>query len=252
VNSWRGLIRKEWTFMWPIVFLLILVNSIIVFVDGSHTDQANYLDSISLWFFLHMFLGVIVLLYALGEEMKYADIWLHSPESVIKLVGAKVVIVLFAVTCSLVLCGMLLGVLYFVSGGPVSVFGATLFFSVALAILLNSIYVMAIGLFFWSVYQVVRSHINRFWSRSVTLVLFFIGVYLVEKFQGMELFRMIKNFGPVNLPDVTFYKVENSFMFTGIAHEGVVFTVGGLLLYCIVTVVMIIAGSILFEKKVRY
>ena len=224
----------------------------IVFVDGSHTDQANYLDSISLWFFLHMFLGVIVLLYALGEEMKYADIWLHSPESVVKLVAAKIVIVLFAVSCSLVSCGTILGGLYLVSGGPVSVFGAKLFFSVALAILLNSIYVMAIGLFFWSIYQVVRSRINRFWSRSVTLVLFFIWVYIVEKFQGMELFRMIKSFGPLNLPDVTFYNEDNRFMFTGIAHESVIFTVGGLLLYCTVTVALIIAGSVLFEKKVRY
>lgn len=254
MKSWKGLIRKEWKLMRSGVILFILLISIIVFVDGSPNfyGSADFLDSISSWFFLHMFFGVIVLLNSLGEEMKHADIWLHSPQSIVKLVAAKVVIVLFAVTCSLVSCGTIIGVLYYLSGGTVSTFGVALSFSVALAIFLNSAYVMGIGLFFWSIYQVFRSRINGFWSRTISLLLFFIGVYLFEKFQAKNVFRLIRHFGPIHLPDVTFYKKENSFMFTGIAHEGVIFTVGSMLLYCTLTVVLIIAGSILFEKKVRY
>lgn len=271
MNKWKGLFKKEWSISkWGIItlvslniFVVLLGPTIISQVFGIPQDFfTNTLVLVGAWLIVNILVGVGVLLTSLGHEMKQPDIWLHSPISMLQLVGAKA---LFATTVTaflLVLGGCLLGISFLLSGeiGTISVFDGILsLLSVLIALFLHSIFVMAIGFFGWSVYQVIYSRIGRF-SRFVTSILFILGIatglYLSEKLEiGRAVsgfFHMVKTVGPVKFTDATFYNEHDSYLFTGIVPEGVVFSIGSLFLYGGLTIILFVAGSILFEKKVRY
>ena len=54
--------------------------------------------------------------------------------------------------------------------------GSVLLIGIIIAILLNTIYIMALGFFFWSIYQVFHSRIGWL-SVFVTMGLFYIWAY---------------------------------------------------------------------------
>lgn len=271
MNKWKGLFKKEWAILKWGIMSLALLNVVVVLLGPTIISQAfgipqgfftNTLVLVGAWLIVNIFVGAGVLLTSLGHEMKQLDIWLHSPISMLQLVGAKA---LFATTVTaflLVLGGGLLGISFLLSGeiGAISVFdGILTLISVLIALFLHSVFVMAIGFFGWSVYQVIYSRIGRL-SRFATSILFFLGMatglYLSEKLAiGRAIasfFHTVKTIGPVKFTNEAFYNEYDSYLFTGIVPEGVVFSIGSLFLYGGLTIILFVAGSILFEKKVRY
>ena len=271
MKSWKGLFKKEWTLLkWGIivlalknVFVILLGPTIINRVFGVPQDFfTTTLILVGIWLVFNIFVGAGVLITSLGREMKRPDTWLHSPASMLQLVGAKAVFAMVVTVFLLALGGLLLGVSFLTSDaiGIISISDGVLsLLLVLLAIFLNSILIMAIGFFIWSVYEVIRSHKGKTSGGMLIILSFagaFTGLILSDKLGiGMAIasvFRSINKIGPVKVTDLAFYNEHTSYLFTSIVPvEDIIFSTGGLLVGGIVTVFLFVAGSMLFEKKVR-
>jgi hypothetical protein len=245
-------LHREWAFMkWRIVFFVLASIAIVIF-DINHIfygvpeDVATTIQTTSIFIFLiYMVAAVSWFFDSLGNEMRRPDIWLHSPASMWQLVGAKVVFITIIIGCSLLLCGTIVGIAYYMGGGTASIVdGIALLFSVGLAILLNAIYVMALVFFFWSIYQVFRSRMDWFFSVIIMFVLFIIWAYAWGMIWCTGVFQTVKELGPLNGVLTMF---EPNYIVPGVA----ILTIGSLVLHGVMTAIYFAVGSMLFEKKVR-
>ena len=266
IKSVKGLIRKEWILLKWGILALVFVNIVVVMAVPPLINRAfdlplntfeNSLIISGTWFVVSMFIGVGILFTSLEKEMKQPDIWLHSPAPMWQLVGVKAVFAVAVTALILVLNGVLLSISFMLSDayGTISRFdGALSMVSVMISIFLKSIYIMGFGFMFWSFYQIGRSR-SKGLSVIFTTLLFFAGIFtgtvIAELFRSIEFLTTIKEFGPVKLTGLAFYNEQNSYFFTGIVPDGVVFTVGGLILYGALTLIFFAVGAKLFEKKVR-
>lgn len=244
--------RKEWAQMkWGIV-PLALGNSAFVFLMINQAFYGvlegltiNIQTMIVVGFLLHMIAAVAWFFDSLNKEMKRPDIWLHSPTSMWRLVVAKVAFITMIIGCSVLLCGTIVTVAYYSGGGTVSILeGVALFLSVSAVILLNAIYVMALVFFFWSIFQVFRSRINWLFSVVIMFGVFIIWAYAWGMIWFTGVFQSVKAIGPLN---GMMTMMEINYIVPG----GGILTAGSIILHSAMTVLYIIFGSMLFEKKVR-
>lgn len=255
MKSWRGLVLKEWTQMkWRLIFFG-LINSLILFWGVDHLVfgvPEGFLTSIQpmigLCFVLHLIMAVSLLLDSLGKDIGRPDIWLHSPTSMRQLVGAKFLLILSATGFSLLLCGIIAGISYYVGGELVSVVDdLALLLSVGVVVLLNAVYVMALVFFFWSIYQVFRSWMGWI-AIAVIIILVNVWLYGWAVVWFTEVFQTVKDvgamYGPIQSMDLL---LVNNYIVPG----GTILTAGSLGLYGVMTVLYFTVGSMLFEKKVR-
>lgn len=262
MKDWKGLFRREWIHLKWFLLLLALVHVLIVLLGpiliskGLGIPQDFFTISLILsgsWLVFNMFIALFMLLQSLGYELKRADVWLHSPASMLKLVGSKAIFAVTATGASLVFGGILVGISFYLSESRQELTfseGALPLLSVLVSLFLYSITLMAIGFFIWSVYQVVRSRMGE-WAVIFTIVLVFIALYILEKIRVLAFFSPILKWGPVKMTNVSIFNEQDSYFFTGIANNGVMFTLGGLLLNGVIVALLFVGGSALFEKKVR-
>lgn len=237
----------KWT-----VIALVFINVVITVLEISPVisgaldrNMVEILTSSNTWFNLNLYMGVFLLLVSLMNEMKRADIWLHSDASIMQLVGAKILFVALAVTCSLLLCGIII----IVSGGTYSSATEILAFMATITMLvLNTVHMIIVAFFIWSVYQVFR---------SIVVALFFwcVGMFIWTIVWFTPWFQKIKEMGPIlELGTMTTglpYLRETNLMLAGLMPESALITVGSLLLYIGFSLGLFIGGTALFEKKVR-
>lgn len=261
-STWRGLFKKEWillkwTVAWVVllnVLVILVVPSLIsslVGIPGKLYENTYVLGGT--WFAFYTFMGAGILSVSLTKEMKSPEMWLHSPRSMLQLVGAKS---LFAACTSIVTLffgGALLGVtLYFLENWTASSAwqGFLALVSILLAISLKLIFVMTIGFFFWSVYQVLRCR-TSFFVVPITGFLFVVASILWEVLRINNFFNWLRTLVPLRLTNESFYNEQTSYFFTGFVPNGIVFSIGSLLFYLVLSYLLVAAGSRLFEKKVR-
>ena len=255
MNSWIGLVQKEWTQMkWRFVFF-VLISNLMLFWGVPHlvfgVPEGTFTSiepMIAICFILHLIMAVSLLFDCLGTDIKRPDIWLHSPFPMRQLVGAKFLLVLLTVGFSLVLGGMIAGITYLMGNGVVSIWdNLFLLLGAGVVILLNAIYVMAIVFFFWSIYQVFRSRVG--WL-SILIIILLVNIWLygwgVVWFT--EVFQTVKEMGPMHgsIQAIDFLMLHNY-----VVPGGTILTVGSLVLYGMLTVFYFVSGAMLFEKKVR-
>lgn len=265
-TRWKGLLKKEWILLRWGVMTVFLANIFAVMVIPPIINRAfdlplnsfeNSLIISGIWFVIGMFVAVGILFGSLESEMKQPSIWLHSPAPIWQLVGIKAIFALAATACLLVLGGILISISFVMSdvyGTIPNKDGLLALVSVMISIFLKSIYIMAILFMFWALYQVVRSR-KGVLSVIFTVLLFVAGIFtgtkISEMFRASKTLNTIKEFGPVKLTNVSFYNEQNSYFFMGIVPDGVIFTIGGLILYGVLSIIYFVVGSMLFEKKVR-
>lgn len=262
-GSWRGLFHKEWMISKAEVITLLLLNTaiglglpfIIRKAFDIPQDVSNGLNTfVGIWLLAHLFIGLKLLYTSLKYEMKHSDIWLHSPKSIFQLVGMKAMFSAFIIGGLLMIGSLALGMSLKISGIiqiPSLTDGVFVVLSVMLTTFLISIFIMTMGFFFWSIYQVLRSRIGGI-AVVITLGIFLGYAYLLEKISLPSVFGTMTAFGPVKFTDTKFYDETNHNLLSIIVPDGVVFTVGGLLFYGGIAALFFVAGSWLFEKKVRF
>lgn len=261
-KRWKGLFQKEWILMKWGVLAYVLLSAFIVFagprlISSLFEMEYDFFDHtlplVGAWLAFGTAIGYGMLIPSLGKEMKQPEVWLHSPAPMLQLVGAKAVFVGMMTACLLCLTGVFLVISFLFSeafGKVDMASGLLALLSAIIAIFLNSAFVMAVGFFFWAVYHAIRSYIGEV-SYIVTFALF-VGTALGwEKLRVFGLFKAIGSFVPIKATSTTFYNESDSYYFTGIVPEGVITSIGSLLFYGTLTVILFVVGAKLFEKKVR-
>jgi hypothetical protein len=264
VKGMKGLIRKEWVLQrWNIV-ALVLINLVITILEISPVfaglfgrRMTEIIISSNTWYSLHLYLGVFLFYTSLINEMKRADIWLHSSASISKLVGAKILVVGFTVTCSFLLSGIIIGLTSYVGGpGAEGLIWQEIFslLSIIFVLVLNTIFIVIVSYFIWVIYQVLQSRIGKI-SIIVTTVTVVISIFLWAFVWFSNWFQALKEIGPLlELTRITNgfpFTFEKNFIFLGLLPENALLSVGSLFLYALFSLALFIGGSALFEKKVR-
>ncbi|PIC96581.1 hypothetical protein CSV69_06545 [Sporosarcina sp. P26b] len=257
-----GLIQKEWIMLKRLIFWIFLLDIVVITVAPPLvTSFAGRLDTlydnthiiVGVLLVLHIFAVVFILFESLKREMRTLDMWLHSPTSMVQLVGAKLTFAVLLALGSLFFSGFLGGVvLYVIKDGTIGVEGKEVLalVSVVLALSIKLIFMTATGWFFWSVYKVIKSRLRFF---SIPFILLFIVSALViwEQLRINGFFDWLRTIVSVRLTDESFYNEHTSYFFMGFVPDGIAFSVGNLAFYLIISLVLLMIGSMFFEKKVR-
>ena len=262
MKRWKGLFHKEWILMRWGILIYAAITIFLVMVGPMMMNRIfgipmDFFDNTSVlagvWLVFGTFISYGVLISSLGKEIKQRDTWLHSPAPMLQLVGAKAIFAALVTVSMMLLIGVLLGLAFFLSDavGTISFAdGVLAFLSVMIALFLNSIYIMAIGFFFWSLHQVLRSRIGEI-AILATLACFFVGVYVWKLIGDTGLFRVAREMVPIKMTETTFFNESTSYFFTGIVQGSVITSLGSLVVYGAIAAVLFVVGATLFEKKVR-
>lgn len=260
MTRWRGLVKKEWVSTWVGMVWLLLVGSVITAFSVSYayneipedfsitvSSLIETLTKIHIWF------AFIFLINGLSQDMKRSDTWLHSPASAAELISAKVVVLLFMLLGSLIVCTSILGGVYYSWGGELPVASAFAFsISVIVAILQNSLVMMMGGLIAWVVFHMLLTRIGKM-AFVVTGIGVIVGISVWLALLTMDVFKTFNEIGPLfasittRFPELSY----RDFIIMGIAPESSFITIGNVVLYTVLSVFLFITSSILFEKKVR-
>ena len=257
-----GLLRKEWIILKRLLALIILLDVVVItlmpllitsVVGRSHTLYDNTHIVVGILFVLHIFGGIFILFESLKREMRNAEMWLHSPQPMIQLVSAKAIFAILLALGSLFFSGILAGIILYAIGdwGTELVWSEVLaLISVILAISIKLIFITAVAWFFWSVHKVVKSRI-RFFSVPFVWLFIVIAVTVWEQLRVNGFFDWLRTIVPVRLTNESFYNEHTSYFFMGFVPDGIAFSLGNVVFYLFVSYVLLMIGSMFFEKKVR-
>ena len=257
-----GLLRKEWIVLKRLLVLIILLDVVVItllpllitsVVGRPHTLYDNTHIVVGTLFVLHIFGGIFILFESLKREMRNVEMWLHSPHPIVQLVGAKVVFATLTALGSLFFSGFLASVILYLVGDwkPELAWSEVLaLISVILAISIKLIFVTAVGWFFWSVHKVVKSRIH-FFSMPFTWLFIIIAITVWEQLRVNGFFDWLRTIVPVRLTNESFYNEHTSYFFMGFVPDGVAFSLGNVVFYLFISCLLLMIGSMFFEKKVR-
>ena len=260
MTRWRGLVKKEWVVNWKGMGLLIAVSTAITLFSVSYAYKGipeDFSTTVSILIEtlakVHIWYAFIVFINGLKQDMDRSDTWLHSMATAIELISAKIVILLFMVLGSLIICTLLLGGVYYSWGGMLPI-ATGLAFSVSsiVAILQNSLVLMVGGLAAWVIFHILRSRIGKV-AYLVTGMSVIVGIFVWLALLTTDAFYSLNEMGPlftsitVDYPDLSY----RNFIIMGIAPESSFITIGNSVLYAVLSVALFITSTVLFEKKVR-
>lgn len=217
MTSWSGLLKKEWMILryslitFTVVFVVIAVSSFAPMAVGGIMDGVELTQMFSM---MLMLMAVSFFLHSLHTDTKQPDLWLHSPFSIVKLLGAKTFMAILTVFGGFIIwSGIGVGA-YFIGGFAGGIPGLT----PLLKVLLNTFFFISAGLLIWVIYKVLEVRMGWF-AAFISLIPFSITMliwgFLIVVWETLEL--------PVSS-----------------------------IIYIIVSIALFASGAILLEKKVRY
>ena len=196
---------------------------------------------------LHMFYIMWHVLASLTYEGK-TQIWLHNPNSMILLLGSKIVIACFSVIFSLIF----LLVFNFLSIQLyTNLLGLTIqdFFDITTSVFLTSVYLGLWAIFYWSLYYVLLRFLNKVITSIVVAVLVYVTTILHASFGNTLFYKTLLEMGPT--PIKLYHSIID--FNQGIAHQ-LSFdstSIGLITFYSLVAFILFFASVILLNKKVE-
>lgn len=251
-----GLLRKEFVQMKWLVVWIMLLNVLVVVAGpfvvrnvfgagGSLAEHAHIIGGT--WFIIYMSAGIGILFSSLEKEMKSPGIWLHSPISMFGLAGMKALFAIGTAILTLLFGGMLHLIMMSFLGGGMELLAL---FSVLLAVSLKIVFYTCVAFFLWVVYTLLRPRLS-FLAIPAAFMLFALAAVGWERLRVLGFFDWLRSVVPIKLTDVSFYNEQTDYFFTGLVQDGVAFSIGSLLFYVGLGILLVAAGSRLFEMKVR-
>ncbi|WP_252504822.1 hypothetical protein [Sporosarcina sp. Marseille-Q4943] len=217
MTSWNGLLRKEWVLMryslvtFIVVFFVIAVSSFAPMAVGGIMDGVELTQMFSM---MLMLMGASFFLHSLHIDMKQPDVWLHSPYSIVKLLGVKAFMsILFVLGGFIIWSGIGVGA-FFIGGFAGGIPGLT----PLLKMLVNTLFFISAGLLIWVIYKILEIRIG--WLAAV-----------------------------ISLIPISIAAMIWGFLIA--VWETMDFPVSSII-YIIVSIVLFAGGAVLLDKKVRY
>ncbi|WP_248510602.1 hypothetical protein [Sporosarcina sp. NCCP-2222] len=261
-----GLLYKEWMQSRWIAISFLVVNIAIGAFSYAPLYSNPRLDTVleikdmtGMWFAIHMFIMAFILISSVNQEFLHLDLWLHTKMSLFRLVGMKAVLAILITLCSLIVCSLMTGLVYYMSHPSESIsIGTALYVAagIIVTLLINAVFIMAVSFFFWSFYQMVQSVlVSRLFALVMTAflgvgaIVFWGAIYFSTPFQWLREAWPIMDtkFGINNL---TFMEYRH-FILTALIPESAFVTGGGLLLYGFFSLLLFMAGVFMLSRKVR-
>lgn len=202
INSWIGLLKKEYRLSKVFVFtwFIILISSIILVNIFMENQSANRFAIASIILILHVIYLPLYMFYSLRVEADHLHLWLHSSHPARNLILAKLLNGLLSFLISL---SISISYLY-ITIKNLGDFGIN-----STAIALNatfigySIYLSMWVVFIWVIYQVIKKIAGRFtWLIFVGLVTF--GFWLMDIIRKSNTYEILTDWGRINLPYINY------------------------------------------------
>ncbi|MHA6259078.1 hypothetical protein ACXYMX_04085 [Sporosarcina sp. CAU 1771] len=258
MKQWNGLMKKEWVLMkgWfygtlgVAVSVFLILPYIVAMILKVSAGEIR-VGLMAAWVLFSLVAPFIGLLISLGRETNRPDVWMHSPASIFKLFGSKVVFAGAIGFIHLLLASILIFGQFERSFremgdtlGEALQVGGTFVFVLTLA----SLMMMCMVLFVRVLYLVIKPRL-KVASIPVLFVFVFLTLQGIEKIVETEFYKKLTSFGPIGSPVENGSTVGNEFSFF-IIDETIIYT-GDLLVNVLFSILLFIAAATLFEKKVR-
>lgn len=217
MTSWNGLLKKEWVLMrhslvtFIVVFVVIAVSAFTPMAVGGIMDGVELTQMFSV---MLIFMAASLFLHSLQTDTKQPDVWLHSPFSIVKLLGVKAFTSILFVFGGFIIWSGLGVVAYFIGGFVGGIPGLT----PLLKMLVNTLFFISAGLLVWVIYKILE--VKMGWVAAVISLL------------------------PISIAAIIW-----GFLIVVWDNLGLLVSS---MIYIIVSSVLSACGAILLEKKVRY
>lgn len=257
MNSWAGLWNKEWEMMKSWLYATMIITLLIVtFVsfalsilgEGSFDLSSILGSSLMMCLLIAMCVPIALLLNSLWIEWRRPDIWLHSSQSIYRLIGSKV---LFSLVVGLI--GMSVPVILLIvyavvsEASTVSLSNAVTMIFSFITFYIAAVVLMFFGLFQAAVFRVIRSYVNRgaFLLWSVVLLA---SIWLIKTFLESSIYYKIAHVGllPISKTDRSF-EIGNLY----VSQHSETIYMGEIFLVTSFLIAFFFLSSWLLEKKVR-
>ncbi|CAM3190242.1 hypothetical protein FITA111629_08925 [Filibacter tadaridae] len=259
MNQWNGLVKREWIPMRGSLILGVLLSLVVLSLFPSLINRLmggeleNFEITLVLcfiWAGASVFAPLAAFIISLQRDMKRPDIWLHSTASIFKLMGSKAFLAMVIGVVSLLIPTLVLAVRFTISGSREMAFGELFLFGSIFIVLIfvASLSFLSIGFFFFTIDRLVKRYLKGF-SILFTLILFIFSLKLYGLFILSAFYKKVIQSGPVNIVDIVNPNIAVNFDYFVLADT--TFYTGEVLFEIFTIVVLFMAASVLFEKKVR-
>lgn len=255
MNSWKGMLKKEYHLSKGLIFVgllaLISVSIITYLVSLNKDDYFIGFTFAVLLVIAHSFYLVVYMAVSLNVEAKQLHLWLHNPQSVSLLLLAKVINGLFALIVSLMVSSIYLLISAAQTIDIYSIFSSNynlISFAVftALNIIGLSIYNAMWLILFWTVYQILKSRIGKL-SWLIIILLLNIPVWIIDILINTKTMSAILNWGVIKVNNLHISANPENIKLEGFNT----ITLGYYAFYLIVLLLLFFLSSRLIDKKVE-
>lgn len=213
MKSFFALMQKEWTVYRVQIFVMFVLSLLLMFVVPYLIDKnmemtippEQVVFSLMLLGLVLATMGVVMqLMMSLKADVRRKEMWLHSPQSIYQLVGAKMLFnwcVSAVFTLTVLLIGLSLVSTYF-GWSMAQVVVASIAMSVI--VLGWQIFLLVFIQIFYSLYLQMQCYIGRF-AIAVTVPLVALMLFIMAKFEESALFQALFQHGYVSLEPLERY-----------------------------------------------
>lgn len=210
MTVWKGLLKKEWKLAKPSMFILfgiIIIGTILFYSLSIYMNEPELFPSMMIGLmFAHVFYMTVILLGLLNKEGE-TQLWLHNPNSMAKLILAKLIPSFIFTIISLVMTiGMTTFATYLLGNGGLEfiLLGNENDFSLSViglsSILIGAVYLSLWVLCFWTIYHALARFPMIKNIRWVILIGIFAAVqFLSNRLHASVFYKKIKELWVVRL-----------------------------------------------------
>ncbi len=255
MKNWSGLLRKEFRVSRALLLgvtafdLLVMIG----FFIASARWEVPYLTAIigAVLTAMHVFFLPLYLLISLNTEGRNLHLWLHNPQSGIRLLGAKLLNGLLALLLSIGIVSSLSLLAYNLESSLIQlpIDNVWLFgFYFLTVIITGSVYMGIWLIFYWTLYQVLRKYIGKWALLLILLIVGFIS-WFGSWLNGTRLYEVMIEWGYVELPSPLNMEVsQQAFELTVSTFP---FAIGNVIFDLITIVLVFIMACWLLDRKVE-
>jgi hypothetical protein len=210
MRAWAGLFKKDFKLTRTIFFIGIITNFLVLLLAlyvGTKVDNQLYMFIpllVAVGFHVLYFPAMVFI--SLKTEASQLHLWLHNPQSGVKLLLSKVLNGIMMTVVSLVVLYVMTGLLIIRNFSVVEPYWSDAWVAGILAFLHILIVTVAIGLwviFLWTMHQFFKYRIGR-WSWLALLGTFIMIAAACATFETTNLYALLTKWGSLELKFTTF------------------------------------------------
>jgi hypothetical protein len=244
------LLKKEWRisklWIWTTVGIVIAVNMAAYLLALKYDEPMTMFIPSLIVTCLHAFYMLMFMALSLQTEAKRLYLWLHTPQSVFRLVSAKLLIAFGSLLVSLFVSVLFT---YIASIGikeryfHEEMWNHDLFIKsgmlAALSIALLSIHMAVWCLFYWVIYRICKQMFPKLSGLIVALIYFLFG-WLFLLFMKTNVYEWLTGWGKVAMPGVAFkYNTTEGWV---MIEKIETISIGAVVFYAIIAVLVFCAS----------